>query len=120
MSRLRGLIALLLCLLSTSALAGSMSFTFKSNAEYAVMLEFASQDRDHQWPGNGNAYKIEDYDAHAYKISCVNGENICYGAWVENTSDEYWGVGMDNGQRCTDCCWVCKGDKKIKLINLNE
>ncbi len=120
MPAFRGLLVLLLCLASNVAFADTLSFTFKSNAQYSVMLEFTSQGRDHQWPGNGQAYKIDDYDAHTYKIACIQGESICYGAWVEGATDEYWGVGMDNGQRCSDCCWVCKGNKTVNLINLNE
>ncbi len=121
MSKLHAfVVAMVMCLLSTAALADSITFKFKSNAEYSVGLEFTSQDRNHQWPGDGNAYKIDDYDTHTYKLSCITGENICYGAWVENRDDLYWGVGMDNGNHCDDCCYICRNHSKVNLIHLNE
>lgn len=109
-----------LALVTGSAATDTIQFKFRSNHEYSVGLEFTSQDRNHQWPGNGKAYKIDDYEIHTYKLSCQRGETICYGAWLEGDSTQYWGVGMDNENHCSDCCYVCGGNTKINLINLNE
>lgn len=106
--------------LAGAAHADTITFKFRSNAENSVGLEFSSQMRDHQWPGNDRAYKIDDYEVHSYKLSCVSGEQICYGAWVEGDETQYWGVGMNNEEHCTDCCFVCNQNSKVKLINLNE
>lgn len=111
--------ASLLLLAAGTAQAGQLTFQFRSNHQYSVAIEFTSQDRNHQWPGNGKAYKIADYKVHSYKLSCQNGETICYGAWLEGDSTQYWGVGMDNENYCTDCCYVCDGSR-VQLINLNE
>jgi hypothetical protein len=113
-------LACLLLLLPALSYADTITFQMRSNAEYSVALEFTSQDRDHQWPGNDKAYKIDDFEIHRYKLKCVTGEQICYGAWVEGDDTQYWGVGMNNSQRCSDCCYVCNGGSKVQLINLNE
>jgi len=118
-SSIVGVLAALLCLAGTAAQAGTLSFKFRSNHEYSVGLEFTSQDRNHQWPGDGKAYKIADYEVHSYKLQCQTGETICYGAWLEGDSTQYWCVGMDNENHCSDCCYVCDGSQ-VQLINLNE
>ena len=44
-------------------------------------------------------------------LECETGEQICYGAWARGNSNTYWGVGMNNSQRCSNCCGICgRGD----------
>lgn len=89
--------------------AANLTFYLQSQHPNVVSLEFYSQDRNHVWPGNDQVYLLDDYDTHEFSLSCNKGEKICYGAWVRNRSDLYWGVGLDNAEYCKDCCYNCNG-----------
>ncbi|MCB9992991.1 MAG: hypothetical protein H6873_04955 [Hyphomicrobiaceae bacterium] len=91
------------------AVAGDVTFYIQSQHPNVVSLEFYSQDRNYVWPGNSQVYLLEDYDTHEFALSCNKGEKICFGAWVRNRSDLYWGVGPNNAEYCTDCCYTCNG-----------
>ncbi len=110
--------SLALALTPTAVSAGSLTFYVQSNHKNVVSLEFYSQNRDHVWPGNSKVYIIEDYDTHSYALSCRSGEKICYGAWVRNSTSEYWGVGYNNREYCESCCWTCNGGE-TPVIHLN-
>lgn len=85
---------------------------------YRVQLELYSQDRNHVWPGNGQAYVLDDDETKEVPIQCRSGETICYGAWVDGDSDTYWGVGPDDVDSCEACCFVCAGGEteEIQLV----
>lgn len=89
------------------AQAGSLVWTISSDHPNQVSLEFYSQDYSRAWPGGGQVYVIDDWDAHTYNLECQNGELICYGAWVRGDASTYWGVGLDNSYPCSDCCATC-------------
>lgn len=96
---------------STAARADSLRWFIKSDYQYTVSLEFYSQRYNRAWPGNGQVYVINDYNNHEYNLECETGEQICYGAWARGDSNTYWGVGMNNSQRCSNCCGICgRGD----------
>lgn len=121
MSAIRNLWAVVaLSCFASAAMADTITFKIRSNAENSVGLEFTSQQRNNQWPGGDRAYKIDDYDVHTYKLKCIRGEQICYGAWVEGDETQYWGVGINNGEHCNDCCYTCSGNTNVGPINLNE
>jgi len=111
--------AVLFCVaLSAPATAENMNWQIRSDYPYIVSLEFYSQDRNHSWPGGGKAYILDDSAVHSYNLSCSYGETICYGAWVRGNSDKYWGVGRDNSQYCSDCCYDCgSGDAELRILN---
>jgi lysozyme family protein len=45
-----------------------------------------------------------------YTVNCVEGEQICFGAWITNNiQGPYWGVGPYAKFGCTNCCGVCDG-----------
>ena len=101
-----------------AAVAAELQWHVRSEHEYAVSLEFYSQDRNHVWPGNDEVYVIRDYDVHNYTLTCNNGEKICYGAWVRNDSSSYWGSGYDGEQSCDSCCFTCgAGDTPVVVLN---
>jgi len=101
-----------------AAVAAELQWHIRSEHDYAVSLEFYSQDRNHVWPGNGEVYVIRDYDVHDYTLTCNNGEKICYGAWVRNDSSSYWGSGYDGEQSCDSCCFTCgAGDTPVVVLN---
>jgi hypothetical protein len=87
----------------------TLIFKIKSNYKYKVQVEFYSQARKHAWPGGSKAYNIDDYEVHSYTLNCRIGEKICYGAWANGDSKTYWGVGLNDRQRCTQCCAQCNG-----------
>jgi hypothetical protein len=101
-----------------AAVAAELQWHIRSEHEYAVSLEFYSQDRNHVWPGNDEVYVIRDYEVHDYTLTCNNGEKICYGAWVRNDSSSYWGSGYDGKQSCDSCCFTCgAGDTPVVVLN---
>lgn len=114
-------VVVLLCgLYVPSSSAGSLTFEMRSSHPNVVSLEFYSTTRSGLvWPGNGEVYLLEDSDVHNFKLSCRNGEQICYGAWVRNQSASYWGVGSGNENRCTSCCYTCSGGR-TGVINLKH
>lgn len=108
-----------LALFAQPAMAEEMNVMITNSHPFAVELELYSQDRDHVWPGNGQVYLLNDGEEKLVPISCNQGENICYGAWVSGDANTYWGVGPDNSQDCPDCCYVCDGST-TESINLVE
>lgn len=115
------LATLVLCFGSLPAQAQSeMTFQVRSNHPNKVQIKFYSQDRKgHQWPNSTNAYNLDDSQVHSYRIGCLGGEKVCYGAWVTGNSNTYWGVGYNNSQRCSNCCYTCSGGT-TQVINLNR
>ncbi len=103
-------------LFATQASAAELVWRIQSEHPNHVSLEFYSQDRNHAWPGGGDVYVIEDWDTHTYALTCNDGEKICYGAWV-NESSSYWGAGYEGAEACETCCAVCGyGDIKTKVL----
>jgi hypothetical protein len=84
-------------------------FQIKSNYQYNVSLKFYSKDREYFWPNYHEAYVINDYEFHSYRLRCRAGEKICYGAWSYGGSRN-WGVGHNGIQGCQNCCRICDGD----------
>ena len=112
------LFVVMTCILAGAATARAETLTFMMSSDHPeiLRLEFASQNRNVYWPGDGKSWTMEDYDVHAYKLNCRRGEKICYGAWTEDFSSS-WGVGYQNGNRCQNCCYTCNGGT-TKVINL--
>ena len=48
------------------------------------------------------------------RISCQAGTNICYGGRVRGTSN-YFGVGVDGSEGCTDCCTPCGSTRTVRF-----
>ncbi len=96
---------------------GVLVWHIKSNYKYKVQISFYSQDRSVEWPGNGQAWGLNDYSTHEYTMRCRLGEKICFGAWVTGDSSIYWGVGADNSHSCSNCCFVCgNGETAVQVI----
>lgn len=85
----------------------SLTIRMRSLDPRRVQVEFYSQSYSRAWPGGGRAYTLADSEYHEYKINCQKGEKICYGAWRENNSKSYWGVGANDHDGCTNCCMTC-------------
>ncbi len=106
-------------LLPTISFAEDLTFKIRSYHKNSVELAFYSQNRNHEWPGNNKVYVIKDYEVHDYKLSCVKGEKICFGAWVQGAAKTYWGGGRGGKQACSSCCFTCNGGVTA-VQNLNE
>ena len=101
---------------SSNAAADDETFRVKSMAESEVQIKFFSQDRHVVWPGPDEHYTLSDYGEHAFRLRCVNGEKICYGAWVSGDEDRYWGAGYDGSEGCSSCCVTCQGGQTTTYI----
>jgi len=112
-------LAAAIMLMPNLALADQLRWTITSYHPNVVSLEFYSQSYNRAWPGDGQVYLLDDSAAHSYNLECSPGEQVCYGAWVRNASSTYWGVGMNDTQRCSDCCAIC-GDGDVESITLTE
>lgn len=113
-------LVLLLAFLCSSIVpssADTLTFKLRSKFQYKVQVSFYSQARNHEWPGGGQAYDLDDWDEHTFRLSCRSGEKICYGAWVTGNGRRYWGVGPDDKHGCSDCCAVC-GAGTVKSVDL--
>jgi hypothetical protein len=103
-------------LLSTTQVhAEDMTVVIRNDHPNALELEFYSQDRDHVWPGDNKVYYLDDGETKEIPISCRQGENICYGAWISNDKQTYWGTGPDNEEDCSDCCYTCDGGQTEEI-----
>jgi hypothetical protein len=121
---LRGAILLALTTIYLSittlpASAETLLWRFESHHANIVDVELYSDTRrGHVWPGKNKIYVLDDYSVKTISISCQRGERVCYGAWVRNRSNLYWGVGYKNRNRCSSCCYTCNGGQ-TKVIVLN-
>lgn len=82
-----------------------MTFYIRNQNPQGVVLELHGQNR--AWPGNGQVYAIDGKSRKSVTIECAEGENICYGAWINGNDRITWGVGPDNNRDCQDCCSIC-------------
>ena len=105
-----------LCVGFGSARSEDLTWHFRSEHQNVVSLEFYSQDRNHVWPGDNEVYILDDDEVHDYTIDCQSGEKICYGAWVRNRSNSYWGAGYDGKEACESCCYRCDGGETNILV----
>jgi hypothetical protein len=88
-----------------------------SKYQYRVQIAFYSRERNHEWPGNGQAWDLNDYNQHTYTLNCRRGEKICFGAWVTGNANRYWGVGFGGKQGCSTCCYQCGEVPQPQVLN---
>jgi hypothetical protein len=112
------LLAAVMALVSSGAQAETITFRIKSDYQYKVQVAFYSQARNHVWPGPGEAYNLDDDDVKSYPLSCRPGESICYGAWPTGSGSKWWGVGPNNQNRCSTCCYTCGEGDVTPVISL--
>jgi len=107
-------------ILQGAAHAESMTWRLRAFDKYAVDAAFYSQNRKHEWPGNNQVWTIKDYKVHEFKLNCIAGEKVCFGAWVRGNDKQYWGVGHHGRNKCTSCCYTCQQGFITPVQNLNE
>lgn len=101
---------------ANDAAAENEVFRITSMSESKVQMQFFSMDRRVRWPSANRAFDLNDYNEHKFNLSCINGEKICYGAWVTGNSQRYWGVGAEGKARCDDCCYTCGGSDPRRIV----
>jgi hypothetical protein len=99
------------------ASAETLVWRFQSKHSKIVDVELYSDTRrGHVWPGSNEIYVLDDYSTKTISISCRYGESVCYGAWVRNRTNSYWGVGYKNRNRCSSCCYTCDGGETRTIV----
>jgi hypothetical protein len=93
------------------ASTGTLEWDIKSNFQYKSAIKFYSETRKgHEWPSSREMWLLNDYATHKFRLGCVVGEKVCFGAWSTDNNRTYWGVGHGNRSGCSNCCHTC-GDK---------
>ena len=128
-----------LAIMATSSSAAEMTFQLINNTDRTLNLKLFSNGESHaQWPSKTRAYAVKP-DATAVqqlKITCNEGEQICWGAWmkVETVSGQVgaggqrdtraykytWGAGDRGINPCTSCCHVCKDGTLTPVRRLQD
>ena len=101
----------LMSVLSLPAIAQKSALTFHFESEYDEKIDlilYSSDRKGHQWPEPGKVYVLKPGAEEDFRISCLGGEKVCYGAWVSGDPSRYWGVGR-NKHSCKKCCFTCDG-----------
>jgi Trypsin-like peptidase domain len=92
----------------------SVTFIVSNSTVQDPLIAFYSQTRGTIWPGLDRSWILRSGQSqNRLPLSCVAGDQICYGAWVRG-SDIYnpyhWGVGRFNNYTCQACCYSCDGN----------
>jgi hypothetical protein len=103
--------------LPTAASADTITFKMRSFHKNVVNVKYFSPSRKVNWPA-GKVFVLKDSKTHDMKLTCVNGEQICYGAATSNKSAQ-WGVGIDGKGTCTSCCHRCN-NQVTGIIDINQ
>ncbi|MCU0731891.1 MAG: hypothetical protein MUE84_09935 [Hyphomonas sp.] len=121
-TRIAAIISLVLSLgfITAPAQADSLTFKMRSYHKFSVDVKFFSQNRNNVWPGVNSHWTIKDYEVKNYRLSCVRGERICFGAATSGSGRLKWGVSLTGKAGCKGCCYTCNGDTSTNIINLNE
>lgn len=98
----------------------TLNFTIRNNTGHELEVSFKSQQRDNWWPGGGQVYILQNTQVSSYKLSCLAGESICYGATVRNDFllQRYWGAGASQEYGCSNCCYACGPNADTGVIRL--
>ncbi len=86
--------------------AQSANLCFTNGSSFIIYMRAFSASRNAVWPAGGN-WVLNDRAERCALLSCIPGEQICYGG--TNNSGTYWGVGYDGNMGCQACCGTCDG-----------
>lgn len=112
------LLAIFIAPVFSFAQSQTLTWRIQSFDKEVVDVKFYSTNRNHVWPNTNTVFSIDDYEVHTYKISCIENEQICYGAWVRGSSSSYWGRGKGGKHGCSKCCYICNGGTTpVKKLN---
>lgn len=121
------IVCFICCILGRPVAAAEMTFQLINDSDRPLSLKLFSRAESHQqWPSKTKAYSIRpDAAVQQLKITCEEGEEICWGAWVtvQEVSGEMQGTDgkrstrttrytAGTGERgtrpCERCCHICK------------
>ncbi|MDP2356616.1 MAG: hypothetical protein Q8M31_11230 [Beijerinckiaceae bacterium] len=96
----------------------TLIFVVRNETNSVINYKLWSQSRNIVWPGANTMYSTDfKGDQRSNRISCIQGESICYGAWFRNNPKIVWGAGTTGKGRCADCCYICNGERtKTKVL----
>lgn len=83
-----------------------LSITDQCNDGYSINYRFFDTTNNLVWPGTDRHYYTEFYNQrYTSTLTCRTGAKICFGGETGNLK---WGVGLNEEQGCTDCCYTCQ------------
>lgn len=124
---------------SNSGIAAEMTFQFINNTDRQLNVKLFSRAESHQqWPSKTKAYSLRPDEApQQLKITCEEGEQICWGAWATaqtvgneiigpngqratRTSKYSTGAGERGLRTCERCCHICKPGDLTPIAKLRD
>lgn len=113
-------VILVLGLLPNSAQSASFDWRWANRSGETIHVELYSKGRNNVWPGNGRFWiAAPNNRVYSNRISCQRGEYICYGAWLADDENTWWGAGKGGQQACNNCCYHCNG-RSSQVINFTS
>lgn len=97
----------------------SITWKIIDNTSKPISVAFYSKHRFQTgWPAWDRNWSMKGGE-NTFTLACVEGEQICYGAWITNyTNGPYWGAGPFARNGCSNCCGTCNGG--TYSVRLNE
>lgn len=83
-----------------------------------ISVAFYSKNRFQTgWPAWDRNWSTKGGE-NTFTLACVEGEQVCYGAWITNyVNGPYWGAGPFAQHGCTNCCGTCDGGTYSVRLN---
>ena len=120
--------------------AAEMTFQLINDTERAMNMKLFSRGESlQQWPSKSKAYSMRPgTEVQQVKITCEEGEQICWGAWMVTqsvsgdlvgpngerrervTTRIIYGVGERGVRPCPRCCHVCKDGALTPAATLQD
>ena len=124
----------------TPATAAELTFQLINDTERAMNMKLFSRGESlQQWPSKTKAYSMRPgTEVQQVKITCDEGEKICWGAWIvtQSASGDIVGPGGERRERmtarisygvgergvrpCPRCCHVCKDGAHTPAATLRD
>lgn len=104
---------------NSAARAETLTWRIQKYYPGTVHVRFFAKRRGVVWPSTTRAYVISDGRVTHYRLRCVRGEKICYGAWLAHRKNREWGLGHDGNSGCRNCCMICDGSE-TPIFDLNR
>jgi hypothetical protein len=97
---------------------GTLEWPITSKSPFRAAIKFYSETRrGHEWPSAREMWLLNDHAEHTFRLGCVRGEKICFGAWTMPHGTVKWGVGHGNTLSCPNCCHTCGDNARHQTLN---
>jgi hypothetical protein len=95
----------------------TLEWEISSNFPQKSAIKFYSETRrGHEWPSATEMWLLNDHATHKFRLGCVRGEKICFGAWSTAGKSTSWGVGHGGTFHCSDCCHTCGDNARPQVL----